>query len=330
MIEKQSVLHFSPCLNFLSCFQEKLECYTTDRYFLDGWATLFDLCQRGEFALEQLWSLGSVLFKADSILRGNGLRGIRILEDNGFRIRAVRAVQFSDERVDLLWHYSLGRHSHSRVKLLKRLQALSPSLYLIVEPSNDESHLPCSVRITEFKGQTELTKRHKSTLRYLMGDPQSAFFNFVHTADEPADLVRELGLLFDASQREAITRDIISGSRPNAERVFETLKAGLPRCDLNFSRSIDRLQNRIALMESLSETERADLHKAAGGLNEAGYDSWLQLRNRLSRHGIQVEELDDLTIAGELVELKQEKPTQLFPSCEAHHWANHHPSLNLT
>ena len=314
--------------DFLSCFPAKLEHYAADIHFLRGWATLTALHREGEFALERLWTLGSVLFKADSMLRGNGLCGIRFLEEHGFQIRAVRAVSFSGERVMHFWHYSTGRLSQERVELLKQLQAVCCSLYLIVESAGNRSRLPCSLRITELKGQVALANRDPGTLRYAMGNPQSAFFNFVHSADEPADLVRELGLLFDATELRAVIAEVTSESRPEVEEVYRALMAGCPRSDLDSSRAFERLRDCVASATVLPDSERADLYESADRLREASYASWLGLRHRLSVRGVRIDPIDDMIITAGLVALKQTNPTQPFPSCEARHWENHNPSLH--
>jgi nucleoside diphosphate kinase len=322
-----SACGYSSLPDWLSCFPEKLKCYAADKYFLEGWATLTDLHHRDVFAWEQLWKLGSVLFKADAMLRGNGIRGIHFLEEHGFQIRAAREVSFSGERVEHFWRYSLGRLSHERVELLKRLQTTSASLYLIVESVGNGSRLPCSLQVTELKGQAEVAKRYAGNLRYAMGDPQSAFFNFVHTADEPSDLVRELGLLFNATERRSLIVEAVSGSRPDAEAVYNALRATCERSDLDFSGAVKRLLSRVALAKVLSDRERAECLDAIGRLHDTGHDSWLRLRDRLCLHGVRIADIEDIVITGGLVALKQPNQKQLFPSCEARHWQNHNPSL---
>jgi len=314
--------------DWLSCFPQKLDCYAADDCFLRGWAILTQLHRQEILPLERLWALGSVLFKADTVLRGNGVRGIRFLQDHGYEIRAVREVAFSERRVEQFWHYSLGRLSRERVDLLKRLQTISPSLYLIVESRGEGGCLPCSLRVTELKGQVELARRHTGSLRFAMGDPQSAFFNFVHTADEPSDLIRELGLLFDVTQRRDLILEVISGSSPDAEGLYKRLTARGRHSDLDFSRAVGRVLGQVVAVEGLSNTEREDLFAVTNQLRETGYASWLRLRHSLLAKGIQVDDIDDMVIAGGLVMIKQKSITQEFPSCEARHWESHRPVLN--
>jgi len=159
-----------------------------------------------------------------------------------------------------------------------------------------------------------------------MGHPQSAFFNFVHTADEPADLVRELGLLFDAPQRRHVILETISGGKPDARGACQSLMSRCLHSDLDFSRAVNRLRSQVASAKGPSAREREDFLMEADQLQEAGYGSWLRFRDRLLVQGVRVDNIDDLVIAGELVEMKQSKPRQLFPSCEARHWDNHRAS----
>jgi len=312
--------------DWLSCFPEKLECYAADGYFLESWATLTGMHRQGVFPLGRLWTLGSVLFKADTMLRGNGLRGLRFLEEQGFEIRVVREVGFSGARVEQFWRYSLDRLSRERVELLKYLQTVAPSLYVLVGSSGTDDRLPCSLQVTELKGQVEVARRHAGNLRYAMGAPQSAFFNFVHTADEPSDLVRELGILFDATERRDVILDSISDSRPDAEGVYEALRARCRHSDLDFSLAIARLRARIFAARNCSERERTDFVEAVRGLQHTGYHAWLQLRARLLTRDVRIEEIDAMVIAAGLIALKQNNPRQLFPSCEARHWDHHYPT----
>lgn len=318
-----------PCRlpDWLSCFPAKLECYAADEYFPGGWATLTEIHRQGVFPSERLWTIGSVLFKADTMLRGSGLRGIRFLEEQGFEIRAVREVCFSGARVEQFWRYSLGRLSRERVELLKALQKLSPSLYVLVESADQGTRLPCSLRLTELKGQVDVARRHAGNLRYAMGDPQSAFFNFVHTADEPADLIRELGLLFDAAERREMLLQTMSGSRPDVEGVYERLRLSCVPSDLDFSAAVARLRDQIVSVSQGSDEVRAELLDAAGTLQQGNYHSWLRLRDKLSARRVPIDEIDAMVIAAGLIALKQEHPKQLFPSCEARHWDHHYPAL---
>ena len=228
--------------DFLSCFPEKLELYSTDFHFQKGWATLIELEKQGLFSTDRVWALGSVLFKVDSMLRGNAAHGIHFLEEHGFIIRAARVISLSSNLVTQFWKYSLGRLSHERIDLLKRLQSLSPSLYLLIEAPNKDSRLPCTLQVTEFKGQVVLSNRKRGTLRYAMGEPQSAFFNFVHTADEPADLVRELGLLFSDDDRQKVILDVAKRNLQYPQGLCQEITENCLDSDLNFQAAFERVK----------------------------------------------------------------------------------------
>ena len=314
-----------PLPGWLSCFPEKLRCYSADDAFIAGWNSFMELHGKGTRLREQIWNLGSVLLKADCTFRGNGLRGIRFIEQHGFHICAVRELSFSRRGVEDLWRYSLGRLSAERLELLQRLQTRCSSLYMLVKSKAHVSRFPSSLQLTELKGQADPAIRHSASLRCVMGEPQSTFFNFVHTADEPADLVREVGLLFGEEERRSVILESALDARPDAEGAYEALQARSETSDLNFSCAVERLSSAVARSVGLANQERADCLDEVNRLPAAGYASWLKLREKLNLRGVVIREVDEIIIAAKLIPLKQAKPQQIFPSCEARHWERHDP-----
>lgn len=71
------------------------------------------------------------------------------------------------------------------------------------------------MRLQQFKGPTLPRQRAAHHLRAGLGPP-NRLLNFVHAADEPADVLREVGLLLD---------------RPTRRVVIERMRSGRPALD---------------------------------------------------------------------------------------------------
>ncbi len=306
---------------WLSCLPEKLEAFEQDQAFLAGWATIVELDTRGDFDLNDLWGLGSVLFKSDSVLRGNVALGVDLLSAAGFVARDARVLSFDAARVRELWRYALGRLTEQRIALLARIMSYAPSLYVLLTACEASDAVPTTIRLTTFKGEAIPELRQSDQLRAAMGAPQSAMLNFVHTADEPADLVRELGLFFAEDERRALLRGVTGRAKPSRHALVERL-GRFGGETLDFFAAKHNMIRAITDANSLHEGKRQSLIARAAALSpgQGREESWLAIRNELGKAGIAVDRLDEIVIGAALVPLKRPAPSQPFPSCELRHW----------
>jgi hypothetical protein len=307
---------------WLTCIPEKIECFVRDPAFCRGWRTVQDLEHEGIFSKDCLWNIGSVMFKADSLIRGNTTTGMRALAAAGFQIRSGRSVQFSERLVHEFWHYALGRYSDKRIALLARLLVMAPSLYLLVRADELELGYPTAIRLTDFKGEVAPGLRTATKLRAVLGAPQTAMFNYVHTADEPADVVRELGLLFDASARRAILLGEETGGAHAAQQLSEHMLAQTFHSDLDFTKVLEKLKNIISQL-SANIVAPEDLRQAsilAEEMAQGNEQAWTRLEGLIGPWLHDLTALDRLILDCQWVVLKRRCIRQPFPSCETHHW----------
>jgi hypothetical protein len=110
--------------------------------------------------------------------------------------------------------------------------------------------------------------------------------------------------------------------QPDVEGAYEALASRCPHSDLSFAGAVERLRRSVAATNGLPDRERVELVGAMADLQTTGHDCWLRLRATLCGQGIRIDEIDDIIIAAGSIPLKQTKPTQPFPSCEARHWDN--------
>jgi hypothetical protein len=259
------------------------------------------------------------------MIRGNAVTGLRLLLDAGASVRAARAVEFTAGLVRTFWHYALGRLSEERVALLEVLMEQAPSLWVLVE-LDDVDIVPAAVRLTELKGEVSPTKRQPHQLRRAMGPPQIPVLNFVHTADEPADLVRELGLLFGDDDRRGLLHEAMTptaAAAPAALALCRKLVEGTPRSPLDLRATAGRLREEVAIRTASDPASRHDVTALLEQLAAGEGGVWPQARRGLTRIGVSVSVLDEIVMMGWTVPSRRAAPEEPFPTCERRHWEDY-------
>lgn len=141
-----------------------------------------------------------LLIKPDGVCAGAAPEAVRWLLGSGYSIHDAAAVQLGRNDIRALWLHQWNIASAERRGLADIIRSLSPSLVLVLGRDRAAGDLPTSVELTAAKGPTDPSKRVPGELRHAL-PTDSYLLNFVHTPDEPADVLRELGIYFDTRRR---------------------------------------------------------------------------------------------------------------------------------
>lgn len=165
--------------------------------------------------------VATLLVKPDGIATGSARTVVDWLGESGFAIRHATAVSMDANGIRALWYHQWNIASAERRLLADLLCGLSPALLLIVgraagadaEGDADARPVrpvrPCAVDLTELKGATAPDRRRPEHLRGRLPGG-SYLLNQVHTADEPADALRELGVYLTYRDRQRCLDRIVS------------------------------------------------------------------------------------------------------------------------
>ena len=228
----------------------KAAAYATDTYYREGvtsWPDDDDV----------LWGTGLVVIKPDAVVGRRATRAVRALVAIGMRPCAVRPHVFTRHSMRELWRFQLNQATHDRLAVIDRLLPATPSLVLLVADAEPLPGVPASVRLSAAKGPADPLARRPPDLRHRL-DAGPTLYNFLHTADEPADVVRELCVLFDAATRAELVASAAAGTDATAEalRVAAELESSVPAHDLDFAASARRLAA-AARAAGAADAERA-------------------------------------------------------------------------
>jgi hypothetical protein len=97
------------------------------------------------------------------------------------------------------------------------------------------------------KGPTRPEDREEHHLRRIAGAAQASVLTYVHVADEPADVLRELGVFFDRSERTRLLAAL--DSRQDLTRqvlgALAEVEARTEESDLLWGAALDRLDAQL-------------------------------------------------------------------------------------
>ncbi|MFD7625430.1 nucleoside-diphosphate kinase [Streptomyces sp. NPDC059851] len=227
----------------LSSDPRKREAYRLDTYAREG----LDLFRSpGDRAW--LYATTFVVLKPDAFAgRRCGLI-LDILAEEGWLPIAARPLRFDPLLTREIWRYQFNAASAQRIAVVDHLLGAGPSLLVLLRDTRREPGLPASVRLTAAKGSADPGAAHGRDLRTRFGRV-NGLFNFVHTADEPADVVRELRLFGyrtgSSWLRTALGATVAQPDGPcPARSLLPELEREVPAHDLDLTESLRRLAAR--------------------------------------------------------------------------------------
>ncbi|WP_253838358.1 nucleoside-diphosphate kinase [Actinokineospora globicatena] len=172
----------------------------------------------GDRATEVLHATALLMVKPDGIAAGKVEAVLDFLADRGFAVVVARRPGFTPLLWREMWRYQLTSATIDRLALNDSVYVGAGLLLLLRDERPDT--LPATLRLASLKGSADLAKQRPGTLRDLLRQ-HNRNFSYIHVADEPADLVRELGLLLDTAQRRGALRALAAGAGPTDEEAAE-------------------------------------------------------------------------------------------------------------
>lgn len=189
---------------------EKRMLFGVDPYFRAGYLD-FRHRNGGSFPYETLHQTAVLFIQPDGVSARIGKKTLSFLESNGFELIATSLFKHTYHSVREEWRYQFNEMTLPRMDITSAKYMMGPSLLLVLR-SNVESNIPASVRLQRLKGRANPSGRRKNQLRSLVNSP-NGLLKFVHSPDEPADIVRELSTALTAIERREVVRIIVEPPR---------------------------------------------------------------------------------------------------------------------
>jgi hypothetical protein len=265
------------------------------------------------------------VLKPEAIAGRAGTRILDAVAAEGFRPVAVRTIDVDRHVMRAMWLYKLNVATLERIRIQEILQTSCPNLGVIVLDETWDGTMPAAVRLTAFKGPSKVDERRPDHLRSELG-VQNRLLSFLHTTDDPADLVRELGIFFRAGDRARVIDEMVAGADRHALAcdVVRALESDVPYHDLRLETALAGITRRVAQQASseADASERAAWERLAHlceSPNRARAYGWPELWEQIEPRLSALEPWDVIVAGAHLVQqdIPGEAPTLAEPEGEA-------------
>lgn len=280
----------------LTIFGQKKAYFSTETYFRESWFDADNIL--GTDAIKTLHRLAVIVFKPDAIAARKCKIAMDLLIDRGFVPIATRRIQYNRHVTREIWRYQFSEATIDRLELVDDLYTIGDALMVILWDSSAELEVPASARLHQLKGASEKHKRSNDSLRTRLDAPNGVI-RFIHVPDEPADIVREFGIIFSREERREVYEAIRTRVRTEEDEVvaqIEALESSSERCDF----SIDETWVRVLAASKDADSVMRDIiqelfHSSQNGV-EVGLEDIVGPLRKLGVH-----RNDVLTIATTLI-----------------------------
>ncbi len=242
---------------WLSRDARKLEYYRDDCYFWEGMASLraaADAAARGRGVEADLRHLTFVLVKPEAIAGRRIAPILGFLAGRGFRIAGTWPVRVGRHEVRGLWRYQFNAVPIAHIRA-HEMMVSEDDLYLVGLDHGLAAGQPSAADLLARSKGSSADPGGGDSLRDLLGRP-ALLISFVHTPDEPADVIRELAVLCSSPEQREIFATLLAARQWTSERFDEAARAAsamltsrydvVPPHDLDTAAALRRLRARLA------------------------------------------------------------------------------------
>ncbi|WP_159002130.1 nucleoside-diphosphate kinase [Streptomyces sp. NRRL B-3229] len=281
---------------WLSREGRKREIYAGDPYYRDAWDDLTALLGTERSVADQLHRVVPIIVKPDTVAVRGGARLLAAVRAASFVPVAWSKFRFDRHITRELWRYQLNVATRERIDVMDMIMPTGESLYILLRDTT-ESEIPATARLSEMKGPTRPEDREAHHLRRIAGAAQASVLTYIHVADEPADILRELGVFFERSERRHLLAALDS-RKDVTEQVLAALtevEAGTEASHLCWKPALDRLDAQL-----LGRPDSAELAALLQQVRSGRSKDWQSLLVLADRFGLQWSHWDRVAVAAHL------------------------------
>lgn len=288
--------------------------FTEDLYFREAWADAADVLDEGTG--EVLSRVALFTFKPDGLVARRAGRTLDFLAQHGFTVVIVVPFHLTRHSMRELWRYDWNVYTTDRLALCSLMHAATETLLLILRDDRFDGVVPASVRLSDLKGSADPDARRPEALRSVL-QPPNRVINFTHVADEPADLVRELGIFLDRVERRALFKALRGGLSANLSELARAevgrLQPLVPANDFDLEGALDRLAATGRVLAD--DVERLRKESAAGdGM------SFEELTAMVNPHDPAIDRWDFVRVATEVLFVERRGFSGSLPAPTSSDW----------
>lgn len=298
----------------LSMMTEKRNAFSSDLYFRECWADMAQV-----FGARVTGTLGSIAVlnvKPDAVVGRRMTSILKFVVNSGFLPVAVAPLRLTRHSMRELWRYDWHVYPVDRLAFSTVWYTSTEILVFVLQDLRPQGFVPASVRLSQLKGSAVPEKRTPTNLRTVLRPP-NRILNFVHVAEEPADIVRELGIFFDRPERISLLTQIEENAGVNrCDAVLEDiarLEARYPEHDLDLDSSLLRLEK----SPHVTSATLAHIRKLLGTGAQLSWDELCSILDPATKN---IDRWDFICVASNLLRIEREVFSHILPNVDINKW----------
>ncbi len=299
----------APLHERMTAMPDKQALYACDTYFHEGWEDIVEIAGSGAEDLVREHVL--LVIKPEAIVGRRMHLVLDWLESQGFVPAAMVPFRFTPLLVRAMWFYQWNIASRERRDACDLMLSDAVSVLLLARrPRGVE--VSASEHLAGLKGSFDPSCQREGDLRHTLR-ATSKQMTFVHSADEPADVARELAICLPHAQRTTLLRDLVQHRSRMAEarRLCEDLYADAKPHPLTLADAYRGLREAVEQGPADGRDElRAQLERMEAGQSK----EWRAFLDACRRQGVSPAHWDAVVLANHLITFDVPGLRRLLPS----------------
>lgn len=228
--------------HWLTDSRAKRAAYLVDSFFRQAWSEAHHLGSEKS----TIRRCAGLLLKPEALATRQSSIILDRLDASGFQPIFLEPVEFDAQSVHAAWRYQLDKASDDRIRLRTVWRGGELGAYIALMHNKIPVTAPSAAAwLASLKGSPHPSKQSSGQLRAGLGAP-NAMLNFLHTADDCADFVRELAIWLSPPKRRKLY-DTLAGQPtvvgwPEVHRQILCLEASVPEHHIDPGKSATTLR----------------------------------------------------------------------------------------
>lgn len=293
----------------MTAMPDKQALYACDTHFLEGWEDIVELA--GPRADELVQDHVLLVIKPEAIVGRRMHLVLDWLAVQGFVPAGMALFRFTPLLVRAMWFYQWNIASRERRDACDLMLTDAESVLLLARrPSGVAAS--ASEHLAGLKGSFDPSCQREGDLRHTLR-ATSKQMTFVHSADEPADVARELAICLPHAQRVALLRDLLDprDRMADARRTCAALYAAAEPHPLTLAAAYRGLREAV---EQGPADSRDALRARLESLEAGRSKDWRAFLADCHRHGLVLAHWDTVVLANHLITFDVPGLRRLLPS----------------
>jgi hypothetical protein len=304
-----------PQWNALTRIPIKAELYSREAYLREALADARDILADG--LVETLHRTALLLIKPEGLASGNAKIIVDFVRSHGFAVSAVALPTLTRLQWRELWRYQLTAATLDRLAVYDLI--LQDRVLLLLLRYGGLLELPASVLLGSWKGPSDISLQPPDCLRRRLGQA-NRLFSFFHVPDEPADILRELAILFDRGDRVKLLSKFDGGplSAGDAQLLDDTLAVSQRAARVfDAASSIERAAHAVRDISGAAGARiRADLAR----MRQGERIEWRPFVQAVEAARVDIARWDLATLGATFIRYDEPGATKLISSVDPDAW----------